>query len=665
MDFSDIGLWIVDGILGLAGSLTGEGAPGWVSLVLFLAFIGCWIIYQRITKQFLDAIKDARSILKTDDRHFNQGYLIEIAKHFKNLEDRSDPHRYLGKAVATLYTFLRLGQPNPRRRLGTAWSEFEETCIYNQQDDPVQNTVRPFVFFSREDLGLEQGIWRQVPAWFVTVGLFLTFLGLVAALEQTSVILDRTTGDNLGTTEGLKTLLRVASAKFIMSLTGLLCSILFSVALRWNTQRIDRALHDLCADIERGCVYLSEQSLLTEALKEAKAQTCQLQSFSTELVAQIAKPLREELPQAIREAIQESIQPAIEGLQKGTGEGIQSLTEKVSDQFAESIKQSADSITAAVGTLNKGADRLQQQMNDALQALSDSTSAGARSMEQGSVGMAKAASAMAENIRQQTQIVAVANRNEIEAAGRTAVSGINEATTTMRQQITEPLETLAQRIDNLASRIKNAAKGVKGYTDQVVNSAGAVELTNKELTESAEILTAAIEPVRATVEGIETTTKEIGTQVKTASTAVQSSVAQMTQSTVNAVRGIETATKEIGAQMKTTAAAVKSDVQQMTGRTVDILRNTQQDIKASQTVVQQSLGALKSAIEEFNTIIQNSNDIDRKLGDALSKIEEAVKSTTEKIGDFTQKQNESFTEALNRLHEVIAEAEPFRPRRKD
>ena len=82
-------------------------------------------------------------------------------------------------------------QTGPEHRLAIAWSEFRETTVLPERDAvPLRNTVRPAAFFAREELGLDHGIWRYVPALFVSVGLLLTFLGLVAALDQTGRILE-------------------------------------------------------------------------------------------------------------------------------------------------------------------------------------------------------------------------------------------------------------------------------------------------------------------------------------------------------------------------------------------------------------------------------------------------------------------------------------------
>ncbi|RUV24360.1 hypothetical protein EOD29_35720, partial [Mesorhizobium sp. M1A.T.Ca.IN.004.03.1.1] len=69
------------------------------------------------------------------------------------------------------------------------------------------------------------GFWRIVPGLFVSVGLFLTFLGLIAALSTMAQGAEIDSGV-------MRQLLSVASAKFIMSLTGLFCSIVFTILLR-------------------------------------------------------------------------------------------------------------------------------------------------------------------------------------------------------------------------------------------------------------------------------------------------------------------------------------------------------------------------------------------------------------------------------------------------
>jgi hypothetical protein len=48
----------------------------------------------------------------------------------------------------------------------------------------MRNAVRPSLFSSAEDLGFGPGWRRILPNLLLAVGLFLTFLGLIAALTQ-------------------------------------------------------------------------------------------------------------------------------------------------------------------------------------------------------------------------------------------------------------------------------------------------------------------------------------------------------------------------------------------------------------------------------------------------------------------------------------------------
>src|SRR5699024_8159332 len=78
--------------------------------------------------------------------------------------------------------------------ISTAWNEFRETLIVDETpDQPVlRNSVRPSAFFNLEDLHFGPGFSRHLPSLFVTVGLFLTFLGLISALQAISIDADAT-----------------------------------------------------------------------------------------------------------------------------------------------------------------------------------------------------------------------------------------------------------------------------------------------------------------------------------------------------------------------------------------------------------------------------------------------------------------------------------------
>ena len=164
MNFADLFAWledfsgksVVDFILFLAGLLTDKDMPGWVSLVLVLFLVGLSLWYHIVTHRFVGAVRSIRAILRVDGgRKITRNRLVDIDRDFAQAGARGSHHA----------------------RLERAWREFNETALSPVADSGIlRNTVRPVVFFNREDLGLEAGMWRQVPALFVSVGLLLTFL---------------------------------------------------------------------------------------------------------------------------------------------------------------------------------------------------------------------------------------------------------------------------------------------------------------------------------------------------------------------------------------------------------------------------------------------------------------------------------------------------------
>ena len=657
MNSPDLGGWIVEFILDTAGRwFTSESRPGWISLGMIAVLAAASIWHRSSAWMFCRSVHNACSILQAGNGHITGERLTVIDAGFRNLKS--------------------VKRKGPRRRLAVVWEEFRETTIPPAREtDRLSNTVRPTAFFHREELGLDRGIWRQIPTLFVSVGLFLTFLGLVAALDQTGRILDgATAGGDGAATDGLKTLLRIASTKFIMSLTGLLCSIAFTLVLRYDAWRTDEALHTLCDDIENGCIFLSEQTILGKMLEQAREQTDHLKSFSTELVAQIATPLREDLPNTIREAMQQAMAPVVENIARGTSEGVETLVGSVSGQLTEGIQTSVlsmnkaieevrgsletvadrldrsagamgghmdeavqslarqiDSLETAMSgssreaarTFSEAADALLRQMNDALQSIRSTSADGAQRIGDASRVMVEAAEALSQFVQRSVTAATEASGHEIERAGQEMASGIAAATATMRDSLLDPMNSLVERVRGLASGVETATGRIGEYAESVENSTTAIVSANEGLGRSAETLTAATTPVRDVVVGIESATRTMGDRVETASEAMR----------------------------------------RTTEHTEAVMRGTREAIEASRSTMLGAAGSLEHAVTEFREVLDRYREIDQSLGDAFGKIETAVRSSIDEIGTFERKLNEEFGKALNRLEAVIAQAEPFTPRR--
>ena len=507
--------------------------------------------------RFRRAVANARQILQIHNRQKITGLrLIDIDRKFEQFSRKA----------------------GPRSRLSTAWREFRETTIAPENDtDSLANTERPAAYFNREELGIGAGVWRYVPAFFVSVGLLLTFLGLVAALNQTGEILNEAPDGGDATTEGLKTLLNIAGAKFIMSLTGLFCSIVFTLTLRYAGKRTDRALHELCADIEDGCIFLSEQKVMRQMLEQAKEQTSHLQSFSTELVAQIAKPLQDELPRTIRESIREAITPAMERISGSTSQGITRLAGDVSEKLAGGIQDAVQAMGGAI-------DEVRQSLEEVASRLDQST---------------KTIESLTQSVQESATKAAEASGREIQFSGRQVADA-------MRLNLLDPLNHLAERVEGLASKVESATEQFEKYASAVDGSTAAVRSANEELGRSAEALVEAADPVRGAVVGIESASRTMGDRVEAASEAMRSTTKQTEAVMRGAHESIKASQTTVKDGLDSLGSAV-GEFKQIIGQYKEIDRSLGDAFEEIESAVEASIkeiGAFQRTLnEEFGTAL--------------------------------------------------------------
>lgn len=178
--------------------------------------------------------------------------------------------------------------------LALAWLEFQESMV-DENSTPICNTNRPGAFFHRvapkmNDLTFASNI-------FVGVGLILTFLGLIVALNTAAQGMSG--GDVDLAKESLQGLLVVAGAKFFTSVAGLGASIWLRFTEHGLTKRIRRETDLICELLERGLLYVSPQRLAVEQLEVMREQRDQLKFFNTDVALQLSERIGEQFNKAI------------------------------------------------------------------------------------------------------------------------------------------------------------------------------------------------------------------------------------------------------------------------------------------------------------------------------------------------------------------------------
>ncbi len=164
--------------------------------------------------------------------------------------------------------------------VGEAWQGFAPTLTLAINSDAVGYVRRPRedfndILFTRAGINLR--LWLALPNIMVGIGLFLTFLGLIAALYFAS---QGITAPQIDVAQAsLRDLLAAATFKFVTSVVGLGTSIVLSLNEKAHLHRFQSRVTRLCGALEARMVPLTPEKLAEAQLQELKTQTAKIESM--------------------------------------------------------------------------------------------------------------------------------------------------------------------------------------------------------------------------------------------------------------------------------------------------------------------------------------------------------------------------------------------------
>lgn len=668
----EIGSFVVASILGAANYLVKDAAaPGIVAL-------GIVVLLVVFTAAFFREVFQRRKAVQW------------LSREIQNSPTGADFSRDIDVLSASI---KKTGTNRFRRQLAAAWEKYRETLVPHEEDGKVvlRNAVRPSMFLNPEDLGFGVGFWRIVPGLFVSVGLFLTFLGLIAALSTMAQGAEIDSGV-------MRQLLSVASAKFIMSLTGLFCSIVFTILLRSIYGRLEQSIHELCAAIEQRLTYISLEALATEQLKATREQREHFRLIGMELVAEIGRPLREELPAAIQSSIAGAMAPIVERVGKLGAEGVGDMVSGISDKLTDSIgialteasqkisdagerlglladrldqssgrigsemegvtervAQAVEDLRAAItntaevtgGTFNEGAEKLLAVMNRTLEGIRDNTGEGARAM-----------SAAAEDMRQ----AAESFKQEIESAARTGTEAAQERMKLAGQQVSSAIGDAGKDVANVFSR---TSAEIARVAEEVSEKAGAgllaplaeigstLEGLVKQLNEGTSDMRRMADGVKAgadasekaagTFNGAASSLVAAVTPVKAVVDRMEGSIRQLTDSTQHAASTVSRSA-EVTAESAASALAAAKEI-----------------LQAEAKSIEHALGGVSVMLERLKGQGDRLDEMDGKLGQAFDLYTENVEKAVQGMFGHVRDLQERLNPALDTMREIVEQAEQFAP----
>jgi ABC-type transporter Mla subunit MlaD len=658
--------------------LTQEAAPGLVSIGILTGLLIAFMLVGLSARRKLAALKWLEvQVRNTKDKQ-------EFAAGVNRISQEA-------KKVRTLKMYAHIS---------AAWDEFRETLIEdNGADRPIlRNSVRPSSFFNLEDLHYGPAFSRYVPGLFVTVGLFLTFLGLIAALRQITGMSGASPEEMRASLDGL---LGAASAKFIMSLTGLLASILFTVFLRTLTGNIEGRIHTLCAALEKRLLFISIEEVAMEQLTIARGQKDSFMEIGTTLVAELGRSLQKEIPDSISSSISAAMAPLLDKVGKAGSDGVGQMVTDLSSRFSEDVgralsdaseqlsaagdkiaslsdrmdrssgqmgqemevsigklAQAAEDLSSRLqtaaettdGKLNEGAERLLVIMNETLDGIRRNTADGADALKEAAADMRASAGTFREELDAAAASGSEAVRSRMETAGSDVEGVITEAGRGMAALVTSSGHDLLAASGEFREKIRADLVGpIVEVVEQLDKMAGRLKDGSGQIATAAVNIKSGGEATKTAAETLTTASRDI----QAASGPIRTSVERL-----------EIATTGLAASTADAAETVTKSSRETAENAARVLDAAKAALGAEQKLIEISLTKLGEALDHMERQREQIDDMDEKLGTAFTQFATQVRTSLETFAQHVRSMNGELAPALNTMREIVDQAEKFIPEQR-
>lgn len=538
----------------------------------------------------------------------------------------------------------KMGEAAPRAQsLIQAWREFQESII-DESASMVRNTSRPSAFFLR--IVPRQTTLTFASNVFVGVGLILTFLGLIVALNTAA---HGMAGGGVADAQvALTGLLLVAGAKFFSSVAGLIASIWLRMAEHGLTRRATAPVEQICDLLERGLLYVPPQRLAVEQLEVLKEQRDQLKFFNTDVALQLTDRIGEQFRAAIEpmtrslgdlnsnmtsvtQGIGAGAREAIEKVSgeqlRGLSDTLMSLRERLDDigskvgssgsEAAEQIKAAGSEFSSAARVIRQAFDaltanvdglgeRLTKQGADAAiaqdeavgrmrQNFEDAQARSAALMEQAVVALQAAGKAAAEEMQREL--------------GNTLATGVARNEETFRKAIEESGSALRETSTELAQAIAGAASGIERAGTAFATSAANANRSADAMGEMVAHADRVSSSLRAASEGLSGATAPVVDAARSLGEAagkIAGAVEQSGAAEQEAVREM----RELAEGIRQTHAAAEAAWRDYRARFEGVDR-------AMAQTTEKLASTLGDSFAEFRRFAQ---DTDRELASAVAKL---------------------------------------------
>lgn len=676
--FAQIGTGMSHFIFWSSSFLTEEQAPGWISIFILVALFGFVVALFMSSRRKLKALQWLEGEVRaTQDEADFALKVNKISQEAKKVRTQSG------------YTHIT-----------AAWDEFRETLLEDRGgEEPVlRNSVRPSSFFNLEDLHFGPGFYRYLPGLFVTVGLLLTFLGLISALQQITGLSNASPEDMR---MSLDRLLGAASAKFIMSLTGLFASIVFTIVLRVLMSQVERRIHSLCADLENRLSFISLESVAMEQLEIARGQKDSFMEIGATLVSELGESLSRQIPESIATSISTTMAPLLENIGKVGADGVGDMVNNLSKQFSQDVASAMSEVSTQLaaagdkiaslsdrmdqssgqmgkemeasvgklakaaedlserlasaaettdGALNAGAERLLGIMNETLEGIRRNTADGTEALREAAADMRSSAGSFREQLDQAASSGSNAVRTRMEGVANKAEQDISNAGSTVAEQVTKSGHDLLTASAEFREKIRaDLLDPISSVVEQLGQMTARLQDGSGQIATAANHIKSGGEVTRTAAENLAIASQDL----KATAEPINNSVERIESATTGLARSTAEATETVKRSSKETA--------ENAARVLDAAKAA---LSAEQELIQTSLAKLGEALDKMEQQSDRIDDMDEKLGAAFNQFATHVKTSLETFAEHVRKMNGELAPALDTMREIVDQAEKFQPEQR-
>ena len=424
---------------------------------------------------------------------------------------------------------------------------------------------------------LNLSLFETMPNILIGIGLMFTFIFLAIALNDAGQAMDSSNTSN-ARDSAMKALIGNAGGKFITSITGLLCSLLWNWQAKVQIERLQSSVNELhyhlrkvAPDTAAQAVVKSQDAVFRELLKENREQVGQLKRFETDIAVAIAKAIGCEL------------QPAFKSLGSELTEAIKALTDRI-------------------GNMNE--DALQRMISQFIEEFRGSSTSEMKEFKEALINLAL-------NLeRAGTKITA-----DVEIAGSTfgAAAGSLETAISKAEQTVTKLDA---SFEKAGSVVEQGSERFEAISDKLLSN---------------------IRSVDALLGGVDSFVSKMQQTVGTIN-----SISDSLEDAVNSQKEVSTQFKEgIPLLAKGLASAVE-EINSSANAASNALSTIRVELEKTKDSLDQTVTSLSTGVDQYTDKVKSLHLIlDEKIGQAIASIGASVNGLTEAFEDIADAMQKS------------------------